>query len=222
MMIKKVLIAEDHESASISVQKTLEELNIATADYVYYCDDALTKIQKAIQAGTSYDLLITDLSFEEDHRIQKITNGEALITAARKTQPDLKILIFSAENRPAAIQTLFNKLDIDGYVRKARGDVKELIKAINHIGNNQRYCSQEITLLVKQNKAYEFSNMDIAIISQMAQGKKQQEISDYLKEHNIHPSSLSSIEKRLHDIKDALDLSTNQQLIMYCVKMGIV
>jgi len=221
-MIRKVLIAEDYESANISVQKTLEELDIAIADYVYYCDDALIKIQKAVQAGDSYDLLITDLSFDEDHRIQKIVNGEALIAAVREIQPDLKILVFSIENRPASIQALFDKLEIDGYVRKARGDVKELIKAINHISMNQRYSSQETTLLIKQNKTYEFSVLDTTIVSQMAKGKKQQEISDYLKKNNIHPSSLSSIEKRLHDIKEALDFSTNQQLIIHCVKMGIV
>jgi hypothetical protein len=48
-MFKKILIAEDHESSSISVQKTLEDLNISNADYVYYCDDALAKIQKSIR-----------------------------------------------------------------------------------------------------------------------------------------------------------------------------
>jgi len=66
-MIKKVLIAEDHESANISVQKTLEEMNIEVADYVYYCDDALVRVQKAMEKGEPYDLLITDLYFDADH-----------------------------------------------------------------------------------------------------------------------------------------------------------
>ena len=221
-MIKKVLIAEDHESANMSVQKTLDELNIAIANHIYYCDDALLHIEKALQNDDSYDLLITDLSFEEDHRPQKIKSGEALIAAARKIQPDLKVLVFSAENRPSVITQLFEHLNIDGYVRKARGDIKELVKAINHIDNNQRYCSQETVQLMKQSKSHDFSELDIAIISQMIKGKNQQEISNYLKENNTRPSSLSSIEKRLHGIRAALDLSTNQQLIAHCIKMGIV
>lgn len=138
-MINKVLIAEDHESANISVQKTLEELRIAPPDYVYYCDDALLKIQKAKQAAASYDLLITDLYFEKDHREQHLLNGKALIAAARVVQPELKILVFSAESKPAIIDDLFHKLHIDGYVRKARGDAKELKTAINYIIGNQRY-----------------------------------------------------------------------------------
>ena len=55
-MIQKVLIAEDHESANISVQKTLEALQIFQPDYVYHCDDAALKIKKALQAGDPYHL----------------------------------------------------------------------------------------------------------------------------------------------------------------------
>ncbi|MDR6085665.1 DNA-binding response OmpR family regulator [Chryseobacterium sp. SORGH_AS909] len=67
-MFKKILIAEDHESANISVQRTLEELNISKVDYAYYCDDALGKIQKSIREKEPYDLMITDLEYEEDHQ----------------------------------------------------------------------------------------------------------------------------------------------------------
>ena len=95
-MIKKVLIAEDQESANISVQKTLEQLGIIEIDYVFYCDDALLRITRAARAGNSYDLLITDLSFEEDDQKQNIPTGTELILAARAVQPDLKVLVFSA------------------------------------------------------------------------------------------------------------------------------
>ena len=50
-MIKKVLIAEDHQSASISIQKTLENLQVPQVDYVFYCDDALMEIQRAVKAN---------------------------------------------------------------------------------------------------------------------------------------------------------------------------
>ena len=101
-MFKKVLIAEDHESVSISVQKTLLDLNIPhdIKNNVYYCDDALNRIRKALREQQPYDLLITDLSFDEDLS-QQISSGAELIKAARLIQPDLKVLIFSIENRAA-------------------------------------------------------------------------------------------------------------------------
>src|SRR4051812_6226583 len=107
-MFKSVLIAEDHESASISVHKTLEDLGIAYTQYAYYCDDALMKLQIGLRNKEPYDLLITDLSFEEDRNLQQMTGGAALITAARQLQPELKILVFSAEHKAAVIEPLFN------------------------------------------------------------------------------------------------------------------
>ncbi len=220
--IQKVLIAEDHESASISVQKTLGSMGIASPDYVYYCDDALLRIKKAIAVDNAYDLLITDLYFEKDHREQAITSGEALIEAVRQVQPDLKVLVFSAESKPAIIETLFNKLQIDGYVRKARGDAGTLLKALTAINNNERYTQDFLKDRVKYKKAHEFTSFDTTILSLMAAGKRQQEISEYLKLENIQPAGLSSIEKRLSHIKEALGFSTNEQLIAHCVKMGII
>ncbi|HMR81972.1 MAG TPA: response regulator [Niabella sp.] len=221
-MIQKVLIAEDHESASISVQKTLEELGIAHPDYVYYCDDALLKIKKAIEQDSAYDLLITDLYFDKDHREQYLSGGKALIEAARQVQPAIKILVFSAESRPAVVETLFKDLHIDGYVRKARGDARELSKALATINNNEYYTPAFFKDQVKYKKAHEFTSFDITVLSLMAEGKRQQEISDYLKTNRVHPSGLSSIEKRLSQVREALGFFTNEQLIAHCVKMGVI
>ncbi|MBO9620199.1 MAG: response regulator [Niabella sp.] len=221
-MIKKVLIAEDYESINLSLQKTFEEFGITNPDYAYYCDDALMRIEKALQSGYSYDLLITDLHFEKDHREQQITDGVALIAAARKLQPDLKILVFSATGKAATIEALFSNQEIDGYVSKGRNDFKELAQAITQISQHQRHFPGNLRLSIHQKNTYEFSELDIIIISQLIAGTKQQKIPAYLRENNIRPSSLSSVEKRLNYIKDALNFTTNEQLIAHCVKMGIV
>ncbi|QES89848.1 response regulator transcription factor [Rhizosphaericola mali] len=221
-MIRKMLIVEDHESVNLSIQKTAEELKIAEIDYAYYCDDALHLIQKAIDQGNSYDLLITDLSFEEDHKKQEIKNGVALVSAARKIQPDLSVLVFSAESRVAIIEKLYQEVQIDGYVRKARGDAKELKKAITTIDSNKTFYPIELTKSTKHLNAHSFTELDVLIITQLINGQKQQQISTFLESKHISPSSLSSIEKRLKIIKEALNFTNNEQLIAYCIKMGIV
>src|ERR1700722_7619073 len=132
-MLKKVLIAEDHESSNISVQKTLAEMGIADPDYVYYCDAALVRVQKAKEGREPYDLLITDLYFDADHRPQKIEGGALLINAAREVQPELRVLVFSAEGKVSVIDALYTVGNIDGYVRKGRNDAKELKVAIGQI-----------------------------------------------------------------------------------------
>lgn len=220
-MIRKVLIAEDHEIVNISVQKTLEELKIADVQYVTYCDDALAKIQKEQQGSHSFDLLITDLYFEKDHRPQQIAGGMELITAVRQVQPDLKILVFSAENKPAVIEKLYEQ-DVDGYVRKARNDARELLQALEAISRNQRHFPRQLMQGVKQMNVHEFTQYDIVIITLLAQGIRQKDMPDSLKQRNITPAGLSSIEKRLNLIKEALGIGNNEQLVAFCKDKGII
>jgi len=221
-MITKVLIAEDHESANISVQKTLEELTITNVAYAYYCDDALNKIVHAVKINSSFDLLITDLYFEPDSNKQRLSGGMDLITAARKVQPDLKILVFSAENRPAIIDQLQNSYDIDGFVRKARNDAKDLKEAISEIAQHRRYLPRHIRQLIEKKNAYVFSEFDIRIITLLADGMLQKDIPAYLQRNGIKPSGLSSIEKRLNQMKDALGFTKNEQLVAHCKDLGAI
>jgi len=221
-MFKKVLIAEDHEIANISVQKTLEDLGIETAKYVYYCDHAFTWMQNALKNGEPYDLLITDLFFEEDEFKQKIADGTALVKAIKKEQPNLKIIVFSAESRAATIDALFSELAIDGYVRKARRDAQTLKQAINTVYKGGKYISPDLKQNIKEKNSYEFSAFDITIISLLSQGVLQKDIPFYLQQKNIKPSGLSSVEKRLNRMKEVLEFSKNEQLVVYCKDMGII
>lgn len=219
-MFTRVLIAEDFESSNLSVQKALADLQISDPKYVSYCDDAISRIKMGIRENNPFELLITDLSFEEDHREQIIKNGQQLINVARTLQPDLKIIVFSVNKKQGITDELFEKLHINGYVRKAREDVKDLKKAIKSVYNNEKYISYD--LKGQEKNAFEFSEYDTLLISLLANGILLKDIPDYLKEKNIKPSSMSAVEKRLREIKDALLINSNEQLIAFCKDFGVI
>jgi len=221
-MFKKVLIAEDHETANISVQKTLKDLGIGRTDYAYYCDDAWLRLRKAMTDGDPYELLITDLSFEEDDREQRLKSGEALVDAALALQPELKVLVFSAEQRPAVIAALFQVHGVHGYVRKARRDAQELRAAIERLSQHKLHYPQEFRQVITQQNAHEFTSYDITVITLLAQGVLQKQIPYHLQEKNIRPSGLSSVEKRLNQIRETLSFTKNEQLVAFCKDMGII
>ena len=221
-MFQKVLIAEDHESTSMSIRMTLEVLGIFNTLYVYYCDDALLQLRRAISDNEPFDLLITDLSFEPDHREQSLSGGAALIEAAHVLQPHLKTLVFSLESRPEVINKLFEHGGIDAYVRKARGDAHELQNAIARIAENRKYKPIGLRQALQQKNTHAFTELDIAIVRLLAQGKKQFELPALLELSKIRPSSLSSIEKRLNLMKQSLDFSKNEQLVVFCRDMGLI
>lgn len=219
-MFTKVLIAEDYESSNISVQRALEDLKILNPKYVSYCDDAISRIKMSIRENDPFELLITDLSFEEDHREQIIKNGLQLIDVAKILQPDLKVIVFSVNKKQSITDDLFKKQHINGYVRKAREDVKDLKKAIKAVYNNEKYISYDLKR--KEKSAFEFSEYDTLLVSLLANGMLLKEIPNYLKEKYIKRSSMSAVEKRLKEIKDSLNINSNEQLIAFCKDFGVI
>jgi DNA-binding NarL/FixJ family response regulator len=221
-MFKSVLIAEDHQSSSIWVRQNLKSLGVEVVDYAYYCDDALLRIKRGIQDGKAYELLITDLSFSADDREQKLNDGTALIEAVKILQPDLKILVFSAEQQSSVVSSLFQKFAIDGYVRKGRRDAQDLKDAIDSILKNKRFVPTEFQQATRAKNAHNFTDYDTMIISQLAQGTLQKDIPAFLDKHDVKASSLSSVEKRLNQIKEVLGFTKNEQLVAYCKDHKII
>ncbi|MCU7617438.1 response regulator [Chryseobacterium sp. PBS4-4] len=221
-MFKKALIAEDFESYYSSIQNALEELKIETVDNVQYCDDAFIKIKKSNREHAPYDLLITDLSFVSDHREQHLTNGRDLISIIKSESPTTKIIAFSIEDRAEVIDDLFKTHKINGFVSKGRGDLKELKQAVKAVFNDQKYISTNIKNSIKTKNSYDFTRFEIILVKLLSEGMMQKNIPDYLKENNIKPSSLSSVEKCLNNMKESLGVGNNEQLIALCKDWGII
>lgn len=221
-MFKKVLIAEDHEILNLSVQRTAEELNIPVVDHTHYCDDAVEKIKKSFREDSPYDLLITDLYYDNDHREQRIKDGREMVTEIRTIHPSIKIIFFSAEKKSGIIDSLFKDYHINGYVRKGRNDGKELKKAIDSVFNGDNYLSLEARQNIRKLNSYEFSSFDVTLICLLSQGILQKNIPTYLVNNNIKPNSISSIEKRLNILKEELGINNNEQLIAFCKDLGII
>ena len=221
-MFKKVLIAEDFESFNISVQKVLKDLNVENPDYAFYCDDAFLKVKKALHDDQPYDLLISDLSFEEDHREQNLKSGHDLIKAVKEIRPDIKVIVFSVEKKPDMVDSLFDKLRINGFVAKGREDSTELKKAIKAVYKEEKYINLNLKQSIQHKNTFEFTSVDITIVSLLSNGMMIRNIPDYLKNHDIKPSSLSSVEKRLSQLKETLDLKSNEQLVGFFKDLGSI
>lgn len=151
-----------------------------------------------------------------------IKNGRELIKCCRDLNPDLKIIVFSGEHRLGVIDMLFNELEINAFVRKARLDSKELKKAVESVYNNENYISHDLKLPVKSMNTLEFSNYDIVLLKLLSDGVLQKNIPQILQERDIHPNSLSSVEKRMNAMKLALTVKNNEQLIAHCKDLGII
>ncbi|WJS94886.1 response regulator [Flavobacterium johnsoniae] len=222
-MFKKVLVAEDLDSISIAVVQVLEDLKVPVIHHVKYCDEGLLKIKKAAQENEPYDLLITDLSFKQDHRKANLTSGDELIEAVNKVQPDLKKIVFSIEDKSYRIKSLFNDLGINAYVSKGRNSITELKNAIESTFNNEeKILSSDLSFSFNDKTLIEIESYDISILKLLSQGYILESISKEFKNLSITPNGTSSIEKRINKLKIYFKANNNVHLIAIAKDFGLV
>ena len=170
-MYDKVLVAEDIDSISMGVGMILKKLKIKKVQHTSYCDDAFLKAKKALQDGVPFQLLISDLSFIPDYREAKISSGQELIAALKNEQPNLKVIVYSIEDHPQIVKSLWENGLINGYVSKDRKGLIELEEAIAQIFKNEAYMSPKLALLMDQKNIMTLGNFEIQLMTSLANGQ---------------------------------------------------
>ncbi len=222
-MFQKVITVDDLDTINIAVIRALEELAIPEIQNAKYCDEALLKIKRGIAEQLPFDLLITDLSFKLDHRQEKLQSGEDLIQAVKKIQPNIKILVFSIEDKIHCIRNLIKKDGINGYVLKGRNSIPELKKGIQNIYDNDIvFLSPELTHALLDKSLLEIELYDIELLKLLAKGFTQEEVSIQFKETGTIPFGASSIEKRINKLKIFFKANNNVHLIAIAKDLGLV
>lgn len=212
-MFKKILVVDDVDVINAGVIQTLKSIEVQEIVHATYCDEAYLKMKRAVIDKVPFDLLICDLSFIRDHRVVDIVSGDALIKLARTTFPNLKIIAFSVEDHPEVIKSLWDTLLVDAYVCKDRESSRELQKAIQAVFSQERYLPLRLERILKQSNTIVLTQHDIEVLTMLAQGSNQDQIEARFKREGISPSSRSSIEKRLKELREEFNAQTTIHLI---------
>lgn len=220
-MFKKILVVEDIDSINLGVITMLEKSR-AEIYSAKYCDDAWLKIQNAAINKAPFDLLISDLSFTKDHRETNLEGGLDLIKKVREQFSDIKIIVYSIENRYSTIKELLDNLNINGYISKGRNSINELDQAIESIHKGEFYLSKNIAQINNDQTLGELHEDDLSILKLLSEGLSQSEISNEFKRNNSAISSMSSIEKRINKLKVFFNAKNTTHLISIVKDMGLI
>lgn len=222
-MFTKVLIADDIDFNDLGAAQILNELDVVEIQYAKYCDEALLKVKKAHLEGAPFQLLISDLSFKADHQLNQLNSGEELIAAVKKQCPNIKIIVFSIEDRAHRIKLLFDELNIDGYVIKGRNTIYDLKRAIQKTYNNEpENISPELLYLLQDKTTSEIDNYDVQLIKYLSIGISQENIEAEFKKEGISPNSKSSIEKHINKLKIYFKANNTVHLVAIAKDLGII
>jgi two-component system capsular synthesis response regulator RcsB len=219
-MFQKIIVAEDVDTTNHGIKNALSHLAIAEIKTAQYCEDAILYIKKAKTENKPFGLLITDLSFIGARSDRGPANGEDLIAAVRAYQPDMKIIVYSIENKQFKIKTLFEKYKIDGYVVKGLESIHELTKAIKNLWDGK--VTHGLQNMIGNQQLLKIEAYDIEILKLLAKGLTQQQIAAEFQKSNITPDSKSSIEKHINKLKDHFRASNNVEIVAVAKDFGII
>lgn len=221
-MFTKVLATDDLGSINKGVFTVVNGLGIQDIQQVMYCDDAYLRIKKAKLDNEPFPLLVTDLSFKADHREQVYKSGEDLVKGLKNEFPELKIIVYSIEDRIQKVRSLMQIDKTDAYVCKGRRGLLELELAIKAVFNNDYYLSPQVAHALSPKMDLEIDDYDIELVKQLSMGLSQEDISGVFKSKNIMPSSLSSVEKRLNRLRIQFKANNAIHLVAITKDLGLI
>lgn len=221
MKFTKVFVSEDIDSNNLGVVTTVRQLGIDEIGHSQSCDDTLLKIKNTALKGIPYQLLISDLSYEEIGN-GKIRSGQELIAEVKKVVPDIKIIVFSQFDQQSIIKPLLEEANIDGYVCKGINGLKELKKAIASVVRKKKYTCPVATASLRKQNIVQLTNFQQQLLLLLAEGNKQSQISEIFIAKNVEPNSVRSIETNISKLKDAFNAATTTQLVYLASNFGLI
>jgi DNA-binding NarL/FixJ family response regulator len=221
-MFRKILIVEDIDSISYGLTALLQKNFDAEVRSTKFCDEAYLKIKRATYEKAPFDLVITDLSFNDTHREAKINTGEELIRLVKKEYPRTKIIAYSVDDKPYRIKHLFETYKVNGFVAKGRESVSDLIEAIDLLYHTaENYISPQLAYIIKE-FALVIDDDDIELLKCLSVGMTQSDISEIFRVQHKKTSSTSSIEKRINRLKIHFKANNTIHLISITKDMGLI
>lgn len=194
----KILILDDHSLFSQGLGKILMDHFDGLKLDVYSSIQNLNSAQVDL---SSLDIFISDIELPGEDVFE-------LLSTIKVAHPALPILIISMHNKLSVIKKC-KELKVQGYILK--DDHELVMEAVESLLINKDFYSEKVlkTLSILNRKGNILSPKEEEIISLLANGKNNNEISEMLF------ISYNTVKSHRKNISRKLELTTNAEIIKY-------
>ena len=213
----RILIVDDHPMTIKGYEMLLQSLPLSyslTIDGAVDCDEVLDKMSAA--KDSFYDIVFLDIGVPAASD-GSVVNGEDLGLRIRKRFGRTKIVVHTALNDQARINTIFRSLQPEGFVIKSDLDAKMLKELIQVIWQGHTYYSERTNKLIgkgSHNRAF-LDSSDQKILYLLSKGFLMKDLPKHV------PLSMATIERRKKNLKIVFgipDGTTNELLELAKIK----
>ena len=219
----KILIVDDHQLIIQGLLCSLEEVGdfevVTTSD----CDDALHLI-KASEKSAPFQVVFTDLSFDNSTKETILNSGEALIKAIRVNEIQIKVAVITGHTETSRVYSVISNLKPNAYLLKSNCEAAEIGFAIQKMLKNEYYYSHIIHQKIIRRKITQIKIDDVAlqILKELPNHPKISNLEGIIVKNNGNKIKLRSIETKLANLRIDLNAINNTDLILKAKELGLI
>lgn len=219
----RILIADDHQLVLEGFLNSLKEVGDFDVVTTTNCDAAFDLIKTHINSNP-FQLLFTDLSFDNITEESDLGGGEELIKAIRNNEFDIKIGVITAHTETNRIYNVISNLNPNSYLLKSKSSATEIGFAVQKMLANEYYYTHEIHQKILRRNVVQIQMDDVAIqiLKELPNHSKISNLEGVIKKNNGTAIKLRSIETKLANLRTDLNAKNNTDLILKVKELGII
>lgn len=219
----KILIADDHQliiEGILSYIKDIDNLDIETTNS---CDDAYAKIKVAL-TDTPFQILFTDLSFDNANENSRIDSGENLIKTIKQENIPIKVGVITGHSETNRVFNVIQNLNPNAYLLKGKCNTAELTFAIEKMLAGEVYYTHEIhqKLLKRALIDIQMDDVAIQILKELPKHPKISNLEGIITKDDGSLLKIRSIENKLAKLRTDLQANNNTDLVLKAKELGIL
>jgi len=219
----RILIADDHQLVLEGFLNSLKEVGDFDVVTTTNCDAAFDLIKTHINSNP-FQLLFTDLSFDNITEESDLDGGEELIKAIRNNEFDIKIGVITGHTKTNRIYNVISNLNPNSYLLKSKSSATEIGFAVQKMLANEYYYTHEIHQKILRRNVVQIQMDDVAIqiLKELPNHSKISNLEGVIKKNNGTAIKLRSIETKLANLRTDLNANNNTDLILKVKELGII
>ena len=219
----RILIADDHQLVIQGIVCSLKEVGDFDVVATNNCDDAFQLI-KSNQNTNPFQLLFTDLSFDNSTEDTNLDGGEELIKAIRNNEFDIKIAVITGHTETNRVYNVISNLNPNAYLLKSKCDATEIGFAVQKMLANDYYYTHEIHQKIMKRNIIQIQMDDVAIqiLKEFPNHPKLANLEGVITKGDGSFLKLRSIETKLGSLRADLNANNNTDLVLKAKELGII
>lgn len=219
----KILIVDDHQLIIQGLLCSLEEVGdfevVTTTD----CDDAFRLI-KASEKRAPFQILFTDLSFDNNTKETQLKDGEALIKAIRTNDIEIKVGVITGHTETSRVYNIINNIKPDACLLKCTCGPVELGFAVQKMLQNEYYYTHEVHQKILRRRVVQIKIDDVSlqILKELPNHSKISNLEGVIAKNDGIKIKLRSIETKLANLRTDLNAINNTDLILKAKELGVI